>query len=79
VTCEYFTTNILEYTEDTSRNYSNLDSFVIHVCVDGEYTVISGDTKTSVKKGECVLIPNSVNDVKLETSSGFRILESYIE
>lgn len=79
VTCQYFTTNILEYNESTNRNYSSLDSFVIHVCVDGEYSVIAGESKTSIKKGECLLIPNSINNIQLETSTGFKILESYIE
>ena len=78
VSCEYFTTNILEFTENTTRDYSNIDSFVIHVCVEGEYTILTGDTKTELKKGDCVLIPNSVNDIRIETGSGFKILESYV-
>ena len=78
VTCQYFTTNILEYTEGTQRDYSHLDSFVIHVCVDGEYEIVAGKTKTRVKKGECILIPNEIKTVQLETSEGFKILESYI-
>src|ERR1700733_1630985 len=39
VSCPYFTTNLLDFTHNTSKDYSNLDSFVIHVCVEGDYVV----------------------------------------
>jgi mannose-6-phosphate isomerase len=79
VTCQYFTTNILDYTESTERDYSSLDSFVIHVCVGGGYTLVYDGTEYEVKLGESILIPNSVDKVELKTSTGFKILESYIE
>ncbi len=79
VRSEYFTTNILDFRESTTRNYHELDSFVIHVCVEGEYKLIAGETETTLKKGECVLIPASIKQVKIETGRGFKILESYLE
>ena len=78
VTCPYFTTNILDFTEGLSKDYSAIDSFVIHVCVAGTYTLVYNDTRFDVKMGECLLLPNSVEKVELETTSGFKILESYI-
>lgn len=78
VECPYFTTNVLDATKSTERNYSNLDSFVIHVCVEGECILNYGDGELSVKKGECILIPASLNQVSLNTNSGFTILESFI-
>lgn len=78
VTCPYFTTNILDYTESVSREYS-IDSFVIHVCVAGAYTLEYGDQTLDVKLGDSILIPASIPNVTLSTSEGFRILESYIE
>jgi mannose-6-phosphate isomerase len=79
VTCPYFTTNILNFTENTSRDYTNLDSFVIHVCVEGAYSIIIGNEKYEVKKGECILIPNSINTIQIETVQGFKFLESFVE
>jgi mannose-6-phosphate isomerase len=79
VTCPYFTTNVLEFTENTSRDYTNLDSFVIHVCVEGAYSIIIGNEKYEVKKGECILIPNAINTIKIETVQGFKFLESFVE
>ncbi len=78
VSCEYFTTNILEFTESTARDYSAFDSFVIHVCVAGAYTLKYDGGELNVKMGDSILIPATVKNVVLETAGGFKILESYI-
>jgi mannose-6-phosphate isomerase len=79
VKCEYFTTNILEFTESTSRDYASVDSFVIHVCVEGAYTIIADGTRTELKKGECVLLPATIKQINIATTGGFKILESFID
>jgi len=79
VTCPYFTTNLLDFDKEVSKDYSNLDSFVIHVCVEGAYTLKYNNQSYSVKMGECILLPKVVDHVELETTEGFKILESYIE
>lgn len=78
VSCPYFSTNILEFTQSVTRNYS-FDSFVIHVCVQGAYTLNYGDESLNVKMGDCVLIPASIDKVSMDTQTGFKILECYIE
>jgi mannose-6-phosphate isomerase len=79
VSCPYFTTNVMDFTEGTTKDYSNLDSFVIHVCVAGAYTITYEGETYDVKMGECVLLPNTVNQIDITTQAGFKILESYIE
>jgi mannose-6-phosphate isomerase len=79
VSCPYFTTNIMDFTHGTEKDYSGLDSFVIHVCVAGEYTIKHNDLAYPVKMGECILLPKTIDKVTLETTSGFKILESYIQ
>ncbi|WP_017259472.1 type I phosphomannose isomerase catalytic subunit [Pedobacter arcticus] len=78
VDCKYFTTNILTYTEDTLRDYSANDSFVIHVCVEGSYILKYGIEELPVQMGDCVLIPATTEKVVLSTNKSFKILESYI-
>lgn len=78
VSCPYFSTNILEFTQSVTRDYS-FDSFVIHVCVQGAYTLSYGDESLNVKMGDCVLIPASIDKVSMDTQTGFKILECYIE
>ena len=79
VSCPYFTTNLLDFTKGVSKDYSNLDSFVIYVCVGGSFVVKYNDTAYPVKMGDCLLLPKSIDKVGLETGTGFKILESYIE
>jgi len=79
VSCPYFTTNLLYFTENTAKDYSALDSFVIHVCVEGAYTIKYKGESYPVKMGECILLPKSVNHIEIATTEGFKILESYIE
>ena len=77
VSCPYFSTNILEFNEAVTRDYS-FDSFVIHVCVQGSYTLKYGNESLLVKLGDCILIPASIDKVSLDTQTGFKILETYI-
>ena len=79
VSCPYFTTNLMDFTESTEKDYSSLDSFVIYVCLEGEFTIKHGDNAYPVKMGDCVLLPKTIDEVELKTASGFKILESYIE
>jgi len=79
VKCPYFTTNVLDYNESVRKDYSTIDSFVIHVCLEGNYVIECHGGQHTVKMGECVLLPNTVGKVDLITVNGFKILESYVE
>ncbi len=79
VSCPYFTTNVLDFDKNTTRDYSQLDSFVIYVCIEGGFEVKYNEVSYPVKMGDCLLLPKTINEVSLETSAGFKILESYIE
>lgn len=78
VSCPYFTTNVLNYTQETVRDYSALDSFVIHICLAGSYILKYGAEELPVNMGDCILIPATMQNVVLETNKGFKILESFI-
>lgn len=77
--CPYFTTNVLDFTKNTTRDYNSLDSFVIHVCLEGSYILNYGIEELPVNMGDCILIPATTKQVQLSTSKGFKILESYID
>jgi len=78
VSCPYFTTSLMDFTESTEKDYSSLDSFVIYVCLEGEFTINYHNDFYPVKMGDCMLLPKSIDKVSLETTSGFKMLESYI-
>ncbi len=79
VNCPYFTTSLLDFTESTRQDYSALDSFVIQVCLAGEYTLKYNGRELAVNMGDCLLLPATITEVELVTTSGFKILESFIE
>lgn len=79
--CEYFTTNAIEFDTSIERDYITLDSFVIHICIEGEYDIYFNktDLPINVKKGETILIPAILNDVILKPKNrSVKILEVYI-
>jgi mannose-6-phosphate isomerase len=77
VECSYFTTNILNFTQSVDRDYS-FDSFTIHVCVEGAYTLNFPGGSLNVTMGDCVLLPATIKNVSLQTDTAFKLLESYI-
>lgn len=79
ITCDYFNTNILEIEQHIERNYINLDSFVIYICLSGNL-LISDENKheTPLKTGETILIPNSLEEIRLTPKEKSKILEVYI-
>jgi len=80
VRCPYFTTNTLEFDKATEKDYSALDSFVIYMCMEGDFTIESeGGISTSVVKGESVLIPASLDSITLKPKGNTQILEVYIK
>jgi len=80
VRCPYFTTNTLEFDQSCEKDYSALDSFVIYMCMEGDFTIESeGGVSTSVVKGESVLIPASLDSITLKPKGNTQILEVYIK
>nr|WP_320118330.1 type I phosphomannose isomerase catalytic subunit [uncultured Marinifilum sp.] len=80
VRCPYFTTNILEFDKAIETNYHDLDSFVIYMCMEGQFVIeTEGAEKTIVNKGETVLIPASIDTVTLCPDEKTKILEVYIK
>lgn len=79
VNCEYFTTNILEFDQEIEKDYGQLDSFIIYICLDGKFDVQYEEGTVQVKQGETVLIPASLENFSLIPGSGMaRALEVYI-
>ncbi|MGY5846593.1 type I phosphomannose isomerase catalytic subunit [Salegentibacter sp. HM20] len=76
--CEYFTTNFLPVKGELTRDYSNIDSFVILMCVEGSAEVEVNKQVESIHQGETVLIPAINSNVKLKANNA-KLLEIYID
>jgi len=74
----FFTTNMLHLDKPLSKNYEELDSFVIYTCVKGDVVVNYQDDIVKLRMGECLLIPNVVNQIDIHPSIESKLLETYI-
>ena len=79
--CSYFTTNLLHLNDSVERDFSKLDSFVIYLCIEGNYTLQWDSGNVPVQKGETILVPASIENFHLKPADGHdtRLLEVYIE
>jgi len=80
VKCKYFTTNVLEINQVIEKDYNQLDSFVLYICLAGTLQIETESGSETVQKGETLLIPAAIESVRLNpTSATVKLLEVYIE
>ncbi len=80
VDSKYFTTNFLFLDKKIETDYSILDSFIVYMCLEGEFMVeLDNGTKELIKKGESVLIPAIAEQVSLTPIIETKILEVFIK
>ncbi|TYA84291.1 type I phosphomannose isomerase catalytic subunit [Seonamhaeicola marinus] len=72
----YFRTNIIDLKGSLDKDYTAIDSFVIYMCVEGNAKLSTNGEDYNIKMGETILLPATVNDIKLSSESG-KLLEVY--
>lgn len=79
----YFTVNILSLDKTVQRDYAPLDSFVAYMCVEGACTVqaldAEADNAVTMRVGEAVLVPATLNDIRIAPQGHCQLLEIYME
>jgi len=75
VHCPYFHTDILDFTNEAVRDYSQIDSFVVLIGLEGKLTINYEETEIILSKGETMLIPACINNLRLVPDTNFKILE----
>lgn len=80
VACPYFMTSLYDMEEEISCDYSELDSFVILICLEGGCVLEDNEqNKVEMNAGETVLLAAITEDVKITPKNGHvKILEAYI-
>ena len=77
VSCPHFTTSIYDLDEPMTLDYSELDSFVILIGVQGEGVLCDEEgCETSLRAGETILIPAEAREVRI--SGSVRFLETFV-
>jgi len=78
VQCPQFTTNLLEYDQPISKNFEELDSFVIYMGVEGNSRLKWESGEEEIAPGEAVVIPNIINNIELKPTGTAKLLEIYL-
>jgi mannose-6-phosphate isomerase len=79
VSAEHFSTNLLHFDQPLTKDYFDLDSFVIYIGLDGESVIEHENGTETIRKGETILLPAVLKDIRLVPSEECRLLEVYIK
>lgn len=79
VSCPYFTTSLYNLTEQQSIDLSNLDSFVIIICTEGEGNITDNNgEQIQIRQGESILVPATATSLDIVPDGKMKILTSWI-
>ena len=79
VSCPYFTTTVYDLTEPMDMDYSELDSFVIYICMEGTCHITDNESnQVSLQAGESVLFPATTQKLSVTPEGHVKFLETYV-
>ena len=73
----YFKSNYLKVFGSLQKDYSAIDSFVIYICTSGFVNIVENDATYTLKQGETLLIPASIQNIEIIAEGNSEILEVY--
>lgn len=78
--CPYFTTNLLDIDTIMVRDFSELDSFVVYICMAGKASIRDNmGNEIMVQQGQTVLIPADTDVITIAPAPGAKFMETYIK
>ena len=80
IKCQYFNTNIICFSKPIEKDYKKIDSFVVYICTSGSCFIQWNNTDSlKISKGETVLLPAILDEIRLIPSEPTEMLEVYIK
>jgi len=73
----YFKTNIVSIEGEVKKDYSDIDSFVIYICVEGVLDINYKGETYLLSQGETIMFPSSITSLVLNATNNVKILEVY--
>lgn len=79
VECQYFSTQLIHIDKKLDMDYTQLDSFVIYMCLDGDLDIsYDSGNRIQLVKGDSILIPAAIKLLSLDPKEESRLLEIYL-
>ena len=81
ISCEFFTTNIIDLKKTINRDFKTLDSFIIYMCIEGQLNLIYDEHESPVSliKGETIIVPAIYKNLDLIPDNNSKLLEIFIK
>lgn len=76
---EKFTTNIISFNEPISKDFEELDSFVIYICIEGKVKLEWDEGNLEMIPGDAVVKPAILRNITLWPNVASKLLEVYIK
>lgn len=73
----YFNTGLIHFGTPVVKDYSGLDSFVILQCAEGKCVIEYADGEETLKAGEVILIPATMDRIRIVPLQETKLLEVY--
>lgn len=78
--CKYFTTNLMDVDATMTRDFKDLDSFVVYICMEGKASLKDDKgNEIFVHQGQTVLMPADTKGVTISPAPKAKFLETYIK
>lgn len=78
--CKYFTTNLIDLDAQMARNFEELDSFIVYICMEGNATLTDNNGyEIHLNQGETTLVPATTKRVTITPAPNAKFLEAYIK
>ncbi len=78
VKSSHFNTNLVCFDKKIETDYGFLDSFIVFMCIEGEFSIEYENGHEPIKQGETVLIPSALKTLKMHPLKPSKFLETYI-
>jgi mannose-6-phosphate isomerase len=78
VSCDKFTTNIIEFDKPLSKDTEIMDSFIIYIGLEGDSILVWDEGEVKINKGEAILVPAYLSQISLVPKTNSKLLEVYI-
>lgn len=74
----FFNLNEIYFEKPLKKNYADIDSFIIYMCIEGNVQCFTEEEQIELKQGEVMLVPASTNELNLIPTQKSKLLEVYL-
>ncbi|MCQ2271128.1 MAG: class I mannose-6-phosphate isomerase [Bacteroidales bacterium] len=75
---KFFNLNEIYFEKPLKKNYAEIDSFVIYMCIEGSVQCFTDEEQTELNQGEVMLVPACTNELNLIPTQKSKLLEVYL-